>query len=195
MNKVNFTRREILEEVSSALNNPSLNRKDTYQVMNNPNPFVPQGSLLEQQSNRRSRLKLGVFCVLAVGISGLAAMLIQGCKREEQNPPESDNNPPPMQTNDVTATETNLPTSEIQIRLPGKPPPPGAPQAPVSAAPPTRQPPAPVVPAAPAPAENQYVVVKGDTLAKIAKANGTTVKALEEANQVSSPPGSVSARS
>jgi LysM repeat protein len=150
--------------------------------MNNPNPFVPQGSLLEQQSKRRSRLKLGVFCVLAVGITGLAAMLIQGCKREEQNPPESDNNPPPMQTNDVTATETNLPTSENPNTAAGQTPPPGAPQAPVSAAPPTPQPPAPVVPAAPAPTENQYVVVKGDTLGKIAKANGTTVKAIEEAN-------------
>ena len=51
--------------------------------MNNPNPFVPQGSLLEQQSKRRSRMKLGVLCVLVVGVAGLTAMLIQGCKREQ----------------------------------------------------------------------------------------------------------------
>ena len=51
--------------------------------MNNPNPFVPKGSLLEQQSQRRSRLKLAVFCVLAVSVTGLVAMLIQGCKREK----------------------------------------------------------------------------------------------------------------
>ena len=51
--------------------------------MNNPNPFVPKGSLLEQQSQRRSRLKLAVFCVLAVTVTGLVAMLIQGCKREK----------------------------------------------------------------------------------------------------------------
>ena len=51
--------------------------------MNNPNPFVPQGSLLEQ-NKRRSRLKLAVFCVLAVGVGGLAAMLIQGCKRDSR---------------------------------------------------------------------------------------------------------------
>ena len=55
--------------------------------MNNPNPFVPKGSLLEQQSQRRSRLKLAVFCVLAVSVTGLVAMLIQGCKREK--PPEN----------------------------------------------------------------------------------------------------------
>ena len=51
--------------------------------MNNPNPFVPKGSLLEQQSQRRSRLKLAVFCVLAVTVTGLVAALIQGCKREK----------------------------------------------------------------------------------------------------------------
>ncbi len=39
--------------------------------------------MLEQQSKRRSRLKLAVFCVLAVGVAGLSAMLIQGCKREQ----------------------------------------------------------------------------------------------------------------
>ncbi len=72
--------------------------------MNNPNPFVPQGSLLEQQSKRRSRLKLGVLCVLAVGIAGLAAMLIQGCKREES---ETDNTPQ-VDTNVVAATDTNM---------------------------------------------------------------------------------------
>ena len=58
--------------------------------MNNPNPFVPQGSLLEQQSKRRSRMKLAVLCVLVVGTAGLIAMLIQGCKREqvsEENQP------------------------------------------------------------------------------------------------------------
>jgi len=50
--------------------------------MSNPNPFVPKGSLLELQSHRRSNLKIGVSIVLAVGIVGLLAMLIQGCKRE-----------------------------------------------------------------------------------------------------------------
>jgi LysM repeat protein len=145
--------------------------------MNNPNPFVPQGSLLEQQSKRRSRLKLGVFCVLAVGISGLAAMLIQGCKREQENPPETDNNPPPMQTNDVTGTDTNLSSAEMS-NAPAATAPPGTPVANVA---PTPPPPS-VEPVAPAPAENTYVVVRGDYMAKIAKENGVTLKALEQAN-------------
>ncbi|HTV42442.1 MAG TPA: LysM peptidoglycan-binding domain-containing protein [Candidatus Sulfotelmatobacter sp.] len=142
--------------------------------MNNPNPFVPQGSLLEQQSKRRSRLKLGVFCVLAVGIIGLAAMLIQGCKREEENPPEADNNPPPVDTNNVAApTDTNLPPAEASNA-------PNATATPSDVTPQVPVPP-PVVPAAP-PTENEYVVVKGDYMAKIAKDHGITLKALRDAN-------------
>lgn len=147
--------------------------------MNNPNPFVPQGSLLEQQSKRRSRLKLGVFCVLAIGITGLAAMLIQGCKREQENPSEADNNPPPVDTNNMAApTDTNLPPAEASNA-------PNATAAPSDVTPPTpvtAVPPAPVVPAAPAPTENEYVIVRGDYMAKIAKDHGVTLKALEQAN-------------
>src|SRR5215469_9266065 len=101
--------------------------------MNNPNPFVPQGSLLEQQSKRRSHFKWGVLFVLTLGVVGLSAMLFQGCKREQENPPESDNNPPPMQTNDVTASETNLPANEGSNTVAEPVPPQGAPQTPVSA--------------------------------------------------------------
>ncbi len=82
--------------------------------MNNPNPFVPKGSLLEQQSQRRSRLKLAVVCVLAVSVTGLVAMLIQGCKREkptdELNPmPVVDTNPPPMMDTNPPVVDTNPP--------------------------------------------------------------------------------------
>ncbi len=149
--------------------------------MNNPNPFVPKGSLLEQQSKRRSRLKLGVFCVLAVGIAGLAAMLIQGCKREEdQNQTETDNNPPAVDTNSP-AVDTNAPSMEASNPpVSSAPPGPSTPPSTVPNVAPA--PPAPVTPAAPAPTEGEYVVVKGDTFSKIAKENGTTVKAIEDAN-------------
>ncbi|HEX9046531.1 MAG TPA: LysM peptidoglycan-binding domain-containing protein [Verrucomicrobiae bacterium] len=147
--------------------------------MNNPNPFVPKGSLLEQQSQRRSRLKLAVFCVLAISVTGLVATLIQGCKREA--PDQTGNTPPP---------ETNMPPLEMtnaampaatNLAAPMTPPaPPTNVLAPVPVAPVT-----PVVPqtteTAPA-AGTEYVVVSGDTLAKIAKAHGVTVKALQAAN-------------
>jgi LysM repeat protein len=127
--------------------------------MNNPNPFVPQGSLLEQQSKRRSRMKLGVLCVLVVGIAGLTAMLIQGCKREQVS--EESQNQPPVDTNTVVM-DTNAPPM-------------------VASNPPVAPPPVMVQPPA-APAGNEYVVVHGDTLGKIAKKNGVTLSALKAAN-------------
>ncbi len=140
--------------------------------MNNPNPFVPKGSLLEQQSLRRSRLKIAVGCVLAVSVSGLVVMLIQGCKREQpvENPPSIvDTNPPAMAMTNPPAVDTNVPPPM---------PPPVAPSNTVVAPPPLP----PVTPDVAAGPGTDYVVVQGDTLAKIAKAHGVTVKALEAAN-------------
>jgi LysM repeat protein len=138
--------------------------------MNNPNPFVPKGSLLEQQSQRRSRLKLAVFCVLAISVTGLVAMLIQGCKREK--PSDTDLNPPMVDTNAVPMDTNTLPMSVSN-------PPVVVPPAPTN--PPVIIPPvAPVEPVAAVGSE--YVVVKGDTLAKIAKKNGVSTKALQAAN-------------
>jgi LysM repeat protein len=127
--------------------------------MNNPNPFVPQGSLLDQEK-RRSRMKLAVFCVLAVGVCGLTAMLIQGCKRETaDNTTPSDTNPPVIaETN--PPTETSNPTAFVP---------------PIPTNPPVVVPPI-------EPATSEYTVVAGDTLGKIAKAHGVTLKALEAAN-------------
>jgi LysM repeat protein len=129
--------------------------------MNNPNPFVPQGSLLEQQSKRRSRLKLAVFCVLAIGVAGLSAMLIQGCKREQ---PTDTGETPTIDTNTPAITDTNAPT--IDTNAPVMPP--VATNAVVTPPPETTG--------------STYTVVKGDTLATIAKKHGVTVKALEAAN-------------
>jgi len=151
--------------------------------MSNPNPFVPKGSLIEQQSKRRSNLKIGVSCVLAVGIVGLLAMLIQGCKRDTstdntQTTSDQDTNAmvQSTDTNTPPITDTNLPavTGPVSTNL----------------APPLPAPiPAPLPPVTPADntaaADNsgsEYVVVAGDTLAKIAKKTQVTLKALEAAN-------------
>jgi LysM repeat protein len=134
--------------------------------MNNPNPFVPQGSILEQQNKRRSRLKLAVFCSLAVGVVGLSAMLIQGCKRE-QPADSADNSTPMIDTNTLAVIDTNAPT--IDTNAPATMPPVET-NPPVAAAPPVET------------AGTQYEVVEHDTLGKIAKKFGVTVKALEDAN-------------
>ena len=141
--------------------------------MNNPNPFVPKGSLLEQQSQRRSRLKLAVFCVLAVSVTGLIAMLIQGCKREK--PSDTDLTQPSLDTsatNIDNGTNTSLEVSNPPITVP-----------PLATNPPPVIPP-PIAPVQPVvqTGGSEYVVVKGDSLAKIAKKNGVTLKALEAAN-------------
>src|SRR5487761_2246015 len=132
--------------------------------MNNSNPFVPQGSMLAQQSKRRARLKLAVFCVLTVSVAGLAVMLIQGCKREQ--PVETDLTTPTIDTNQLTSADTNAPVVDTNP--------------PVVVPPVVVTPPPVVVP--PEPAGTEYVVVKADTLDKIARKNHVTVKALEAAN-------------
>jgi len=139
--------------------------------MNNPNPFVPKGSLLEQQTQRRSHLKIAVSCVLAVSIAGLVVMLIQGCKREQ---PPADTSMPGLDTNAPDMTATNSPV--VDTNAPMIPPPMTNPPA-------ALVPPAPVIP--PPVVETpgtDYVVVKGDTLGKIAHAHHVTLKDLEAAN-------------
>lgn len=133
--------------------------------MNNPNPFVPQGSLLEQQSKRRSRLKLAVFCMLAVGIAGLSAMLIQGCSHQQNETADNGGMPPP-DTNNYTANTNPPPDTNVFV-----------PPVPTNPAPMV------VVPPVVVTAGTEYVVVKGDTLGKIARKNGVKLKALEDANQ------------
>ena len=146
--------------------------------MNNPNPFVPQGSLLEQQSLRRSRLKLAVFCGLTVSVAGLVVMLIQGCKREQ---PAADAGTPPPDLNSNVLPAANLaptpPDTNVALApsnaAPITPPIPTPAPAPSSTLPP--------IAAAPA-AGTDYLVQPGDTLAKIAKNQGVSLKALEAAN-------------
>jgi LysM repeat protein len=134
--------------------------------MNNPNPFLPKGSLLEQQSLRRSRLKIAVSCVLAVSVVGLVGMLIQGCERKK---PDADlTAQPTVDTNTFAMENTNPPPVETN---------PPVVMAPVATNPPVVVPP-PVVEPPPAPAGAEYVVVKGDSLAK----NGVKLKALQAAN-------------
>lgn len=108
-------------------------------------------------------MKISVFIVLAVGVSGLTAMLIQGCKRET-----ADNTTPP-DTNIVSNTETNPSPTDTSNTAFIVPPVPTNP-APV------------VVPPVVEPTSSEYTVVAGDTLGKIAKAHGVTLKALEAAN-------------
>jgi LysM repeat protein len=144
--------------------------------MNNPNPFVPKGSLLEQQSQSRSRLKLAVFCVLAVCVTSLTAMLIQGCKREK---PTEENQSTDMLTNSAPLDATNPPMTDLSNSPAMLPP---ATTNSSAALPPVLPPVTQPTPVAPEVTGAEYTVAKGDSLAKIAKKNGVTLKALQAAN-------------
>lgn len=117
-------------------------------------------------------MKVAVFCVVALSVASLTAMLIEGCKREETENP-------PVDTNQVTSVDTNaqLEASNPPVVVP-----------PISTNVPTANISAPLPNVAtPMPTEapesgSTYVVVKGDTLGKIAHAHGVSVKALEAAN-------------
>lgn len=137
--------------------------------MNNPNPFLSPGSFLEQKNKARTRLKIAVFFSISLSVVVLMALLIQGCRKPndtgDQASNDATNTPqlptPPPETNPAPTPppETNLPTP-----------------------PPVAQTPPPAPPPVVAPAGEDYTVIKGDTYSTIAKKNGTTVKALEDAN-------------
>ena len=130
--------------------------------MKNTNPFIPQGSVLEH-NKRRLRMKLAVGCVLAVCVAGMSAILIQGCTNEKKE------NPTPSEPTNNVAIDTNLP--------------PASTNPPVALPPVTTNPPVSViVPPTPEATGTEYAIVKGDTLANIAKVHGISLKALQLAN-------------
>jgi LysM repeat protein len=134
----------------------------------------PPSSLLDSKQPSRSRVKVAVFSVLAVHVAGLTALLLtQGCKREAQ--PETDPalEMPLLDTNAPFYSETNLPPDLTGTNSAYVPPTMDPYATPGGATPP---------PLAPSGGTSEYVVKSGDSFYTIAKANGTTVKAIEAAN-------------
>lgn len=115
-------------------------------------------------------MKLAVSCVLAASIAGLSTILISSCKKETQpqsdtglgSPTFTDTNPPPVTISSNTPpVSTNLQAAPLPVATNTPPPMPPPPEA----------------------TGTEYKIEKGDTLAKIAKAHGVSLKALEDANQ------------
>jgi LysM repeat protein len=149
--------------------------------MNNTNPLIPQGSLLEQTNKGRAKVKIYVFCVLGFHICVLGALLLIGCKRDTSTDTAS-------QTADTNAAPTNIDTSTLPV-------PPAAPSSntvvqptlpPVTnvAVPPTPTSPPPTVPSG---TTTEYVVTKGDSFYTIGKKFGVSMKAIQDANPDASP--------
>jgi len=139
--------------------------------MNTPNPLIPQG-VLSQQTRGKTNIRIAVFTILAVHVVLLGGLLMQGCKPETKKEAKENE----MATNALPLmapyeSNTNLP---IETAPPAVAQTTNVPANPVDSLPPVT--PAPVGPT------TEYAVRKGDSFARIAKAQAVTVKALQQAN-------------
>ena len=143
--------------------------------MNNPSPLIPQGSLLEQKNKSRSKVKVAFFCVVGVHVAAiLVALLAQGCKREQPQPPV-DQAPAPATNNEAYMPVLDPGTNQAAT-VPAATNQQG--QTPSTyQAPPLEQTPPPAATVA-----QEYVIKKGDTFATIAPRFQVTVKAIQAAN-------------
>ena len=147
--------------------------------MNTPNPLVPQGSLPEA-AKRKANIRIAIFTILAIHVALLGGLLMQGgCKPEEKKQAKADitalTNDSPFPTL-ADSNYLSAPVTPAESTTLAATPAPSSPNAAGFES---------SLPAGPTgiPKESkEYSVAKGDTLAKIAKAHGVTLKAIEEAN-------------
>jgi len=69
--------------------------------MNNLNPLIPQGSLLEQKAKGKPHLRVA-YIIVAIHLVFLGGLLIQGCKRDDKSGTTSG-----QATNDTTLPPLN----------------------------------------------------------------------------------------
>lgn len=134
--------------------------------MNNPSPFIPQGSLVEQKNKGRARVKIAVFFVLAVHGVGLLALLMQGCRRDEKEGAQNDSSTNTAADTTAAFNPTNPPVDTN--------PPPSNPTTPVVVQD--------VTPAAAPAAPAEYTIAQGDTFSTIAAKFRVTTRAIIDAN-------------
>ena len=170
------------------------------------NPFgLPRVLLAEREQRRRQQFRAGVYTVLITATVLIMGMLIQGCRTQRppaagaavpepevridpRTPRQAINPLPTPMAQSETATETNWITPQSaslpeNVTLPA----PTATSAPQTIAPAPEPLPATELHKTSAHhAHGIYVAKSGDTLSRIAKAHGTTVKALKTANHLSS---------
>jgi LysM repeat protein len=157
--------------------------------MNNPNPLIPQGSLLEQQAKGKPHLRIAL-CIVAVHVVFLGLLLMQGCKREDEPLPMSELTPeesPYGRLDVATLYPTNAEVAELEPEPAAEPRRLDVVEVPDRAAPPVippREASVPEVKTAPTePARvREHSVEAGDTYTSIAKEYKTTVSAIAKAN-------------
>ncbi len=144
--------------------------------MNASNPFQIPVCLqrADSQQRRRERFKRGFIAALAAIVVLLVGALIEGCMSEKTA----------NTTQSASLTVTDLPTP-TQNQTPALTQTPESSSEPTLSS--THKPTTTVVTentAAPGHSETVYVIKPGDTLTRIAKTHGTTVKALKAANSL-----------
>jgi len=139
---------------------------------------MPSSPIAELERKRRRAIKAGVFTSLVVASAFLLGMLIQGCHSQRSTDTQPGLNSP--------APETTAPTNPPAIveRSPDTNPPPQFVQP--TAAIPNEPPPQSEVFEKSKPDATLYTVKRGDTLTRIARAHGTTVRLLKAENNLKS---------
>jgi nucleoid-associated protein YgaU len=144
--------------------------------MSTPNPFVPAGSLIaERQRRNRTQFKVAVYAVLAAHAMLVLGLLIQGCRSDSPasgaSGPEA-TGPAASGANPAPAVQSQPQANERASRAAAAAGPALNRQHASSSIPATGQ------------GGLIYVVKSGDTVARIAKAHGTTAQALRAANSL-----------
>jgi LysM repeat protein len=161
--------------------------------MNNPNPLIPQGSLLEQQAKGKPHLRIAL-CIAAAHVVFLGLLLMQGCKREDD----------PLASTELPSEEIPFGRLDVESLYPAnrvevEPPPVEAapaqtgsverlpyrqPVPPADAPPPKREVQQPV---AEVPRVREHSVAQHDTYTSLAREYQTSISAIAKANPNADP--------
>jgi LysM repeat protein len=142
--------------------------------MSAQNPFqIPSCFKLDIEYQRRERFKKTVVTAVIISVALVIGLLIEGCVNEKSQAADPTNGPAPT-SKVLPDQQTEPPVSKA---IPANPP---LQPCPVAMVPKTATPVAPPHTTGGA----VYLVKSGDTLTRIAKTCGTTVKALRSANNL-----------
>ena len=143
--------------------------------MNNPNPLIPQGSLLEQKARSRPHLRIAI-AIVAVHLVFLGGLLIQGCGKDDTigKAGQSTNESQllPLTNNPYSTSLVAQPASELAHTSPSV----------VTSLPIQSPGQLPAFDQAVPGATREYLVVSGDNFTTIGKKFGVSSAAMAKAN-------------
>jgi LysM repeat protein len=178
--------------------------------MSTPNPLIPQGTFQAQATKGASNVRIAVATIIAIHVVFFGGLLLQGCKKDNQtaiNPGHDTNTTasstnytlPPINSDGLYSNATRVAADTAATQTSNIPAPPSSTVADTLGSSTTnagnnlvnRDPwkannlgttGAGATQDQPSGTTKEYTVAKGDTLQKIATANGVTLSALRKAN-------------